>query len=283
MVRQVLTTLPPPQVATALADVEVPLLGHDADGRLTAWNQAAQRLLGALGRDAWGAHVLDLFAPREHERVERALEGARSGRSQRLPVALARRADGEPLEVRATFSPVRQSGAPTRVALSLEDRRQERRRERELRAAREAGDLRTGRMVGLLAELRDALAAADLEGHGHRLLGVDHADARAAGEALGSLAARLDTWLEAAHASAGLRTATRAATARPFALGEELEARIVAAARRGLPLSADLDEALYAPVLAEGDRLTKLVASLVADLAGAGPVHVLGRVQAARE
>ncbi|MEO0321446.1 MAG: PAS domain-containing protein [Myxococcota bacterium] len=263
-----------------LADAGVPLLAFDAEGILIGWNQAAQELLGEASATPPARSLVDLFVPTEQARVRRAAGAASEGRAERLGGTLARRMDGRPVEVRATFTPTVAAGRIVGIALALEDQRRERRLERELRAAVQRERTRSDELSGLLAALHDAIEGAELPRLAEQLMESEAAGAQDVGRALASLARRLGPFFDAGGSTG--RTPT-SPLPQAFTLGDELEARLTTTARRGQAFTLDLDEALYEPVLVEGGRVAELLDAIVAQLARVGPAHVRGRVQAARE
>lgn len=88
---------------------------HDADLRVTAWNPAAERILGWTANEAIGKHPFDLFVPPQmQERVRTSCAKLRDGdESWSDTVGTAVRKDGKPVTCEWFITPLRDAAGTT--------------------------------------------------------------------------------------------------------------------------------------------------------------------------
>lgn len=116
------------------------VIGMDAQGRVVAFNPAAERAFGYAAADALGRPVADLIVPEELQAahrtaVRRHLDGGPAhilGCRTEMP---ARRADGSRLTVELIVVEGVEGGGPARYVAYLRDLTEQRRAEEELRAS----------------------------------------------------------------------------------------------------------------------------------------------------
>ncbi|HWG94554.1 MAG TPA: PAS domain S-box protein, partial [Mycobacteriales bacterium] len=107
------------QVVEVSADA---ICTEDADGRVTSWNAAAERLYGRSAAEMLGAPA-DLVTPAlGAAELRRARERARAGERVERFDTVQQRVDGTPVPVSLTVSPLRGAdGAVVGVATSVQD------------------------------------------------------------------------------------------------------------------------------------------------------------------
>lgn len=140
-------------LATAAADAFV---GADADGRVTDWNSAAERLLGHLAEDIVGRPLSVIVPERYRARHERGLERLAGGGAPRLLgrcVELpALHADGHEVPLEVSLGRFEVAGRPAYVAI-LHDLTQRKREEEHL-----------SRYQAIVAASDQAIVSTDLDG-----------------------------------------------------------------------------------------------------------------------
>jgi len=95
-------------LAAIVNDAEEAILAKDLDGRITAWNPAAERLYGWKAEEAINRNVLELLVPEDkHEEFQNLME--RLAKGERIPPFRTQRCckDDIRIDVVLTLSPVR--------------------------------------------------------------------------------------------------------------------------------------------------------------------------------
>ncbi|MDZ5458200.1 sensor histidine kinase [Azohydromonas lata] len=116
------------RMAAMVEGAQDAIVGHEADGSITEWNPAAERLLGwsaveALGRDLYELALDDA----QRERVRRAGEQALAGKSVSPFDTVLRHRDGHPVEASLSLAAMRDvDGKPRGLASTLRDVREQR-------------------------------------------------------------------------------------------------------------------------------------------------------------
>ena len=113
------------------------VLTKTLDGRITSWNEAAERLFGYTSAEAVGMPVLNLIPPERHHEEVRILEELRHGRRVEAFDTQRLHKDGTLVDVSVTISPVRADGGEVIGASSvLRDIRRRKQAQEEARQAR---------------------------------------------------------------------------------------------------------------------------------------------------
>lgn len=97
------------QLAAAVESSDDAILALTGSGAISAWNPAAERLLGYSGPELAGLPGMDLVPPEHREVVSRAFAGITVGESQRRVMSEVLRKDGSRVPISVTLSPI--SGA----------------------------------------------------------------------------------------------------------------------------------------------------------------------------
>jgi two-component system cell cycle sensor histidine kinase/response regulator CckA len=114
------------------------LIGLDLDGRITSWNAAAEKLFGYQAGEVIG-HSAAILRPLQTEvGLRETLARVAAGETVELQETISATADGRELSIFVAFSPIRdEAGRVTGAFKTVRDVTEQRRVERELRAAHE--------------------------------------------------------------------------------------------------------------------------------------------------
>src|ERR1700674_781472 len=108
------------------------IISKDLSGKITSWNEAAQRLFGYAPEEVIGKPVTILIPPERHGEEPRILERIRRGERFDHYEAVRRRKDGTLFDISVTISPVKdESGqviGASKIARDITDRIQSERR-----------------------------------------------------------------------------------------------------------------------------------------------------------
>jgi two-component system CheB/CheR fusion protein len=106
-------------VAAAAHDA---LFGVTLDGRIEAWNPAAERLFGYTAAEAIGQHINILAAPGEHDEQKNALRRAGAGEAIAPYQSRRLRKDGSAVDVSVSLGPVKASdGSIMAISIAMHD------------------------------------------------------------------------------------------------------------------------------------------------------------------
>lgn len=94
------------QLAAAVQSSDDAILALAPDGTITAWNPAAERLLGYRGTELTGRQAATLIPEGHGDDVRLALGGVGSGRGERRSTTELLRGDGSRVPVSVTISPI---------------------------------------------------------------------------------------------------------------------------------------------------------------------------------
>lgn len=94
------------RLAAIVRDATEAIIATTVDGRIEAWNPAAERLFGAPAEEMLGRPKLELVPPDRRAEHAALWAAVRRGESRRLETTRQRR-DGRPLEVLLSVSPIR--------------------------------------------------------------------------------------------------------------------------------------------------------------------------------
>lgn len=108
------------------------IITKDLNGKITSWNEAAQRLFGYMPEEVIGKPVTILIPPERHGEEPRILERIRRGESLDHYETVRRRKDGTLFDISVTVSPVKdESGqvvGASKIARDISERIQSDRR-----------------------------------------------------------------------------------------------------------------------------------------------------------
>ncbi|WP_157270330.1 sensor histidine kinase [Azohydromonas aeria] len=116
------------RMAAIVEGAQDAIVGHGADGAITDWNPAAERLLGWSASEALGQNLYALVVPEpQREQARQAGEHALSGRAVPPFDTVVRQRDGRPVEVSYSLAPIRDEQGQVRgLASTLRDIRAQR-------------------------------------------------------------------------------------------------------------------------------------------------------------
>ena len=144
-------------LASVVAGSDDAILSTTLDGLVTHWNAAAERIYGWPAAEITGRSLTELVAPGGAGQLALAavMAGLRAGRGLRGAQTEHRRADGTPVPVSLTVSPVRdRDGRLVGASMIVRDERDRQRLEAELRRQRDLYE----RLLGGLSELGEGVA-----------------------------------------------------------------------------------------------------------------------------
>lgn len=95
------------RLAAIIASSEDAIISKDLDGRITSWNEAAERLFGYKSEEVIGQPVTILIAPDRHDEEPGILERIRRGEGLEHYETVRRRKDGTLFDISLTVSPIK--------------------------------------------------------------------------------------------------------------------------------------------------------------------------------
>ncbi len=110
------------RMAAVAAAAHDALFGVTLDGRIEAWNPAAERLFGYTAAEAIGQHIRILAAPGEHDEQKNSLRRAGAGEAIAPYQTRRLRKDGSAVEVSVSLGPVKApDGSIMAISVAMHD------------------------------------------------------------------------------------------------------------------------------------------------------------------
>ncbi len=110
------------RMAAVAAAAHDALFGVTLDGRIEAWNPAAERLFGYTAAEAIGQHIKILAAPGEDDEQKNSLRRAGAGEAIALYQTRRLRKDGSAVEVSVSLGPVKApDGSIMAISVAMHD------------------------------------------------------------------------------------------------------------------------------------------------------------------
>ena len=141
-------------LASIIESSDDAIISKDADGMITSWNPAAERIFGYTAQEVIGRSVTMLIPQERHDEEPGILERIRSGERIDHYETVRRRKDGTPVEISLTVSPIRDDkgrivGA-SKIARDITERKQAEKRRRLAEESLRQSQEQYGRLANLL-------------------------------------------------------------------------------------------------------------------------------------
>lgn len=121
------------ELASIVETSEDAIISETLDGKITSWNQSAERIFGYTAAEAIGQPLAIIVPPDGLKEFERTMERLRSGKRVEEFETICRRKDGAMIEVSVTASPIKDAhGRVTAASAIARDITERKRLEKEI-------------------------------------------------------------------------------------------------------------------------------------------------------